>query len=530
MNNEVILPWLDVGIKYSVLIYSMYYLFTHCVREKPEKSEYAAAGFYSTAVGFSLIWIRPILKPMHAPLILAFLILTNCLRYRGNPGGSDSEQSHMNPRDIATLSVLCFAFCFAVYFVTGFLGSVILSVLYDTFVPPDRNSVGDFLHDIPVHIAAYAVMIFMYWHITYLASGMKRLRRGLLTIVKSRSAGVGVMLAAVLLLLGTFFSGLGTSGASLVVETLVLIPTLLIGVVVVFWMRREISAEYIRQLRRRNAELIINSLAEKDGIISSLISDNDDLASVMRSDNLLLARLDEAFHSGASADEIVRAAGAVEQAYAGRSLAVAAMESHGNPGEETGVRSVDAILDYLAGRAMNDGIRFDVSVSANLGGVLSDERERLEFGTMLADLTENAIIATRSAGADAVGVHISRNGENCCLEVLDSGGPFSEDVLRNMGKKQITTHSGEGGSGIGLMTLFKILRCNGAGLTIEEYPNGGKYTKSVRVTFDGSGRMKLITDRFDRESPFRMPLRVGRFEISRRHHAGISVSDSGVKH
>lgn len=530
MNNEVILPWLDVGIKYSVLQYSMYYLFARCAREKPEKSDYAAAGFYSIAMGVSLIWIRPFIKPMHAGLILVFLILTNCLRYRGDAAGSRDDSERMSLPDVTTLSVLCFAFCYAVYFVTGFLGSVVLSIFYDHFVPPERNSVSDFLHDIPLHIAGYAVMIFLYWYISYLAAGMKRFRRGLLTIVKSRSAGVGIMLSALLLVLGTVFSGFGTTDTSLAVKTLMLIPTLVMGVVVVVWIRREISAEYIRQLRKRNADLLIKSHAEKNGIISSLLSDNEGLAAVMRSDNLLLAELDGAFRSHASPEGIARAAESVEKAYADRSRAISALESQGCPGRETGVKTVDAILGYMAGMAKNIGIDFAVDVSANLGGFFSGERERLEFGTMLADLTENAIIATQCAGAEAVGVHISKEEGNCCLEVLDSGDVFAEEVLREMGRKPITTHSGEGGSGIGLMTLCKILHRNGAALTIEEYPAGGKYTKSVRVTFDGSGRMKLITDRFDQWRPLRKPRRFGRFEISRRENVGAaSAPESNEK-
>ena len=109
-----------------------------------------------------------------------------------------------------------------------------------------------------------------------------------------------------------------------------------------------------------------------------------------------------------------------------------------------------------------------------------------------------------------------RNEEHLRLEVLDSGNRFDIEVLKKMGRQRITTHAEEGGSGIGLMTLFKFLRQTGASLAIEEYSgaeSNAKYNKSVRVTFDGEGRLRLITDRADE---LKKALKSGRFEITKR--------------
>ena len=76
---------------------------------------------------------------------------------------------------------------------------------------------------------------------------------------------------------------------------------------------------------------------------------------------------------------------------------------------------------------------------------------------------------------------------------------FETEVLRYMGRRRITTRTGKGGSGIGLMTLFKIIRNTGASFVLEEFPcseeTDAGYTKAIRIVFDGKSRMELITDR-----------------------------------
>ena len=58
MHMEAVIPWLDIGVKYSVLIFGTYYLFMKCVSEKRERKKTAAAIFFSMAMGISLICIH----------------------------------------------------------------------------------------------------------------------------------------------------------------------------------------------------------------------------------------------------------------------------------------------------------------------------------------------------------------------------------------------------------------------------------------------------------------------------------------
>ncbi len=517
MNKEVVLPWLDLGIKYAVLMFSNYYLFMRCVSEKRDNKKIVYALFFSAAMGISLIWLRNKIDPMHLPLMLVYTTVTNCLLYRneisGEPHG-ESRQGRLKLSDIVVLSLLCFAFCEALFMLVGFVASVLLSIFYYNLMPESHNSVWDFLNDTPVHVASYIVMITLVWVVTYLSARVRRLRRGLLSIVERRRSGTVIMVALLMLMVVMSFGSRGaTDTSSSEAKTALLIPAMVFCVAMIVLTQREIKSDHCMKIRERNLLLLEGSLSEKDKEIAGLVKDNENLAGIIRRDSELLATLSDGLKKGADSDEITREAETVEKLYAGRCEAVSLLENHGRKVTETGVNSVDAILCYMAYLAEGRGIDFEVNVQSDMNGVIGEKINRREFNTILADLTENAIISAGAVKERHVEVMLLRNNENFRLEVLDSGERFDVGVLKNMGKKRITTHSGEGGSGIGMMTLFNILRETGASFAIEEFAEGAKYHKAVSVTFDGARKFRIITDRAEE---LKQALRSDRFAIEKR--------------
>ena len=81
--------------------------------------------------------------------------------------------------------------------------------------------------------------------------------------------------------------------------------------------------------------------------------------------------------------------------------------------------------------------------------------EEQDFLTLLADLMDNALIATRHAKGAQIFLEIGRQDTVYFIRVWDSGIPFTKEVLLHLGHKQYTTHKDEGGSGIGLMSTYK---------------------------------------------------------------------------
>ena len=97
MKNEIVMPWLDYGVKYGVMLYGTYYLFIRCVSEKPDKKKLAEAAAFSVALGFFFVFLASILNPMHMMLMLLYLILTNCLIYRNELNDREGDGRKLKP-------------------------------------------------------------------------------------------------------------------------------------------------------------------------------------------------------------------------------------------------------------------------------------------------------------------------------------------------------------------------------------------------------------------------------------------------
>ena len=95
-------------------------------------------------------------------------------------------------------------------------------------------------------------------------------------------------------------------------------------------------------------------------------------------------------------------------------------------------------------------------------------------------------------------MHIGYIADTPAIQIFDSGIAFSPEVLSMFGKKPITTHADDSGSGIGLMQTAAFLREQHASLIIEEFTSG-TYTKKVAVLFDNQNGYTLYTCRSEEE-------------------------------
>ena len=165
-----------------------------------------------------------------------------------------------------------------------------------------------------------------------------------------------------------------------------------------------------------------------------------------------------------------------------------------------GVTRVDYILSYMYERSLKENFIFKVDVDSELTGltekIITDE----DLGTLIADLIENAIIATKHNNGKDILVRLGMMKKEYTIEVYDSGIPFDKEVLAKYGYEQITTHGDESGSGIGMMQTYEILSKCGASLFIDEFAEGeGMYTKRISVVFNKKHQYVLYTKRSDEE-------------------------------
>lgn len=142
-------------------------------------------------------------------------------------------------------------------------------------------------------------------------------------------------------------------------------------------------------------------------------------------------------------------------------------------------------------------IAFNFTLNANINYMMTKIIDEDSLNTLIADIVENAIIATRNQLTKNILLSIDLENNCYCINIFDSGIPFESDTFLYIGKKRYTTHQNSGGSGIGLMTTFEILKKYSASFIIDETINATTYTKKIAICFDALSQFRVKSTRDD---------------------------------
>jgi len=165
---------------------------------------------------------------------------------------------------------------------------------------------------------------------------------------------------------------------------------------------------------------------------------------------------------------------------------------------ETGDEMVDGLMRFMLQKASSNEIQFDVTILEKPSGLIEAGVPAIKLETLCADCIENAIIAASHSAYRKILVTFGTHEGFHELNIQDSGIPFEAETLPALGVKRASTHLDDGGSGIGYMTIFGILRELKASLIITEYePRPYGFTKSVKIRFDNKNAYEVVTFRAD---------------------------------
>lgn len=285
-------------------------------------------------------------------------------------------------------------------------------------------------------------------------------------------------------------------------------PFLLIFLLAVFiylsW-KNNITRTYIERLREKDTAQLNASLSERESYIKALEEENRALSKIIHNDNKLIPAMmlavktfirDSSSLVPSTEQTGKRLLKDLEQLSMHRKVILDRQDKRCSSIPPTGISSVDNIIKYMEHKAYEMDIHFDVTFSLDLNPLIQKEISETDLNTLLADLLENAMIAAKYGDRRHVLLNIHMLEDFYTVNIFDSGIPFSKEVLVDLGLKKHTTHKAEGGSGIGLTTLYGLLQKYGASLSIEEFaPDSGLYTKKISVIFNGLGQYTLITCR-----------------------------------
>ncbi len=278
-----------------------------------------------------------------------------------------------------------------------------------------------------------------------------------------------------------------------------------VAIAIFFWLvfivqwRRTVDSGFNKNMEQRTVkrlELVLNQYERARG---ELLKKNAELAGIIHRDNKFLpamrvavGALSQKYYNDKS---IKKLSDTLENVYSERLHVVASYGLPASESNKTGVLSIDSVMDYFRMRAEKGGVKFVYEFDAFASQQILDIfGEHASLNELLCDLVENALIAVRGADGGKVALKVERENAFPCIKVFDNGEDFAERVLRNMGRRRITTHENDGGSGIGLLTLFNTLRSRRASFFLDEAPQNG-FRKCVCIIFDGKDEYFIKSSR-----------------------------------
>lgn len=163
--------------------------------------------------------------------------------------------------------------------------------------------------------------------------------------------------------------------------------------------------------------------------------------------------------------------------------------------DKTGITEIDDMLKYMQSECNKNKIDFELQLKGNIYYMINNLIEKQDLEILIADHIKNAIIAINHTDNinRSILVRLGKIDETYGLYIYDSGIEFESETLKNIGKKPSTTHTNEGGTGMGFMNTFDTLRKCKASLIIDEYnePSKDNYTKAIMIKFDNKNEFKI---------------------------------------
>lgn len=320
---------------------------------------------------------------------------------------------------------------------------------------------------------------------------IKRLRRGMPFLYQIGSSATGFILSCFILLIVTIISFYDSIPDMQFL--FLLIALFLIGLLLYCWWRFRITRDYREKLRQAELKALQNELIEKDNRIRKLEENNDALAKIIHKDNKLIPAMElavcEYLENGITdgdtrkkGEQLTNELKTMAQDRKG-TLNSYRHDEHALPA--TGVCVLDALFTYMQQRALAQNINFSLHITGNIVKMTEDVISGEDLSHLLADLLENAMIAIGDNEVRSLSVCLCHDEDTSTLEISDSGNAFDVQLFEDFGQTRHTTHKDSGGSGIGLMDIWKIKKQYRASLHIIEYaPGTSIFTKKIALFFD----------------------------------------------
>ena len=162
---------------------------------------------------------------------------------------------------------------------------------------------------------------------------------------------------------------------------------------------------------------------------------------------------------------------------------------------KTEITKIDDMLKFMQSECIKNNIDFNLQITGNVYYIINNLITEDQLEILIADHVKDAIIAIKHTDNinKSILVRLGKIDDIYGLYIYDSGVEFEKETLDNLGKKPSTTHTDEGGTGMGFMNTFDTLKKCKASLVIDEIgkPSKENFTKVIMIKFDGKDEFRV---------------------------------------
>ena len=299
------------------------------------------------------------------------------------------------------------------------------------------------------------------------------------------------------------FCGLLQGSENILLNTYISAGIVIVIIVFIIWIQSQITLRYKENMKDRTIELQNEEIEKQSKEIEELKQENLKISSIVHQYNHRLSALEQAIVNKLNNNMKIESSSELaimldEVKNMSKEFAKEVETPINNPLPKTNIMEIDHMFQYMEAKAKENNIQFELIINHSIHYLTENIITKEELETLIGDHISDAIIAINANHTDKRKIMciLGKIEDYYELCIYDTGINFEIETLINLGRKRITTHKEEGGSGIGFMTSFETLRkCKGS-LIIDEYcSKDAYYTKSISFRFDGKNEYKIHSPR-----------------------------------
>lgn len=327
---------------------------------------------------------------------------------------------------------------------------------------------------------------------------IKRFKKGIKFLVNDTNSYLGTIICICIICSVVIMYTRNNGGDVIIPIIFILISFILLYI----WWKERIRTSYLKRMATKEIEFLNNE-------ISSLKTDNETLSALVHKDNKIIPALImavEEYMQNSANDNFVgeKLTAQLENLSKERKNVINSCHTIDCPVTSTESIAINALMNYMYQKAKQTGIELSLNMvfqteNSGIKDLTENVISESELCTLLADIIENAIIATTFNANNSILVNITSIDGIYAIEVFDGGAPFDSEVLIQFGRKRITTHK-DFGTGIGLNAIYQIAKMHNASIVIDEKIasdatySENNFTKKMSIVFNNRHEYLLISD------------------------------------